>query len=244
MKIKEIKTNVGRSLHKNSPSIFTGIGIGGVLTTAYLASKATFKIANDINSDSTLGRPELSRKEKVKKYWPQYIPTAISAGITIGCIVSGARIGNKRAAAAYSLLSVSEKAFTEYKEKVVEQIGAKKEQTLRDEIAQDKVNKTLDKNVVVIGNGNVLCFDMFSGRYFNSDMETLRKSENTINAKLIRETYATVSDFYYLVGLPYTTISSECGWNVDKMLELRFSTVMSEDGRPCIAYDFNYTRPI
>lgn len=245
MKLKEIKTNIGRSLHKNSPSIFTGIGISGVLTTAYLASKASFKVADDINTQASLGRPELSRKEKFKTYWPYYIPTVLSAGITIGCVVGGARIGNKRAAAAYSLLTVSEKAFTEYKEKVVEQFGAKKEQTIRDEIAQDRVNKTFDKNaVVVIGSGNVLCFDMFSGRYFNCNMDTLRKAENRINAKLLREMYATVSDFYYLVNLPYTSISSDCGWNSDKLLELSFSTVLSDDGQPCIAYDFNYTRPI
>lgn len=75
-------------------------------------------------------------------------------------------------------------------------------------------------------------------------MESLRKAENKLNSRLNREMYARLSDFYSLVGLPYTSNSEEIGWDSDKLLELRFTTVLSDDGRPCIAFDYNYTKPM
>jgi hypothetical protein len=71
-------------------------------------------------------------------------------------------------------------------------------------------------------------------------METLRKSQNDINAKLNAHQYASLSDLYYMIGLPNTSTSDHMGWSADKHLELSFTTVMSEDGRPCLAFDYNY----
>jgi hypothetical protein len=215
-----------------------------------LAATASFKAAYVIEREQRrLDKHEkshpLDKKEKAKLIWQLYIPTTVSTVLTIGCIIGGARIGTKRAAAAYSLLTVSEQAFVEYKEKVVEQIGEKKEQKVRDEIAQDRVNQSSPQaGVVIVSAGQVLCYEMHTGRYFNCDMETIRKAQNTINAKLIREMEASLSDFYYLVGLPPTSYSSGTGWNSDKMLELSFSTVLSDDGRPCISFEYNYIKPL
>lgn len=245
-------THLVKSLEKivrvNSPTILTALGVSGTLTTAYLATKASFKAARVIDSEQErLDRNEKSHpmdnKEKSRLIWKLYIPTGISGVLTVGCIIAGTRIGMKRTAAAYSLLTVSEKAFSEYKEKVVEQIGAKKEQAVRDQIAQDRINKNPEQGVIVVESGTVMCYEMHTGRYFNCDMETLRRAQNTINAKMISEMDASLSDFYHLVRLPYTSYSSMSGWNSDKMLELQFSTVLSDDGRPCIAFDYNYVIP-
>jgi hypothetical protein len=184
----------------------------------------------------------LTKKEKVKLVWKHYIPTAISATLTIGSIITGARIGMKKTAAAYSVLAVTERAFDEYKTKVVEELGEKKEKAIRDEIAQDHVNEN-QPGAIVVGAGSVLCQEMHTGRYFNCDMETLRRAENRINSKLIREVEATLSDFYYMVGLPTTSYSSRTGWDCDKMMYLQFSTSITEDGRPCLVFDYNYVRP-
>jgi hypothetical protein len=244
MNVTSLIQKTEKILRDNSSSILIAVGVSGTITTAYLAAKASYKLAEEVlaHDDEYATGYNYTTKVKIKTYWKLYIPTAISGVLTIGCIVGGARLGTKKTAAAYSLLAVSETAFSEYKEKVVEQIGVKKEQSLRDELAQDRVDKT--PAVLIVGSGNVLCFESHTGRYFNSDIETLRKAENTINAKMIREHDASLSDFYYLVGLPYTSYSSSTGWNVDKTMELRFSTVMSEDGRPCISFEYNYVKPL
>ena len=144
-------------------------------------------------------------------------------------------------AAAYSM---SEKAFEEYREKIVEKIGESKEQEARDEIAQERVERNpLGSQVIVMNDREVLCFDQYTGRYFNSDMETLKQAQNKINHRMIRENYASLNDFYDCIGLDWVPTGDDLGWNSDQMLELSFTTVLSDDQRPCIAVDF-YTVPI
>lgn len=240
-----------RMTQRNAPTILTGLGVSGTIATAYLAAKASFEASGLIEREQNRidqqwevreHRGPLVLKEKVLLVWKLYIPTGVSGALTIASIIGGTRASMKKTAAAYSLLSVSEKAFTEYKEKVVEQLGEKKEQAIRDEIAQDRMSKS-PQGLVVVGAGNVLCYEMYTGRYFNSDMETLKKAQNEINAKMIRETGASLSDFYYMLGLATTSFSDRSGWDSCKLLELRFSTVMSEDNRPCIAFEYNYIEP-
>lgn len=228
---------VERSTRENSPVILTALGVSGTLATAYLASKASYEIGCTDGDDQ-----QISSKEHWRKSWKLYIPAALSGALTIGCIIASLKIGSKRAAAAYSLLTVSEQAFVEYKEKVVEQLGEKKEQKLRDEIAQNRLDN-VSGNLVIAGSGHVVCFEQHTGRKFMCDIETLRQAQNTINAKCIREMEATLSDFYHMVGLPDTTYSSAHGWTSDKMLELGFSGVLS-DGQPCIAFEYNYVKQL
>lgn len=135
--------------------------------------------------------------------------------------------------------TISERAYEEYRTKVVKHIGSNKEEKIRDEIAQDRVDrKPVSKEVIIAGSGNVLCFDSYSGRYFNSTMETLKGAQNDTNYQVLNQGYASLSDFYERVGLPATDASEEVGWTQDKTLELEFSTTLSEDGRPCLSFAF------
>ena len=238
MSTTDLIHKIQRLLKDNSPTILTGLGVSGTVTTAYLTGKASYEIGG-----WNYQFREKSKKDKFKEAWKLYIPAAASGVVTIACIVGAARASSKRTAAVYSLLSVSEKAFMEYKDKVVEQLGEKKEQAIRDEIAQDRINKNPPQGMIMVGAGNVLCYESYSGRYFNSDMETLKKAQNEINAKMIRENDASLADFYYMIGLSPTQFSDRMGWTNSKMLELSFSTVMSEDNRPCIAFEYNYIEP-
>lgn len=249
MSLNSILKQVGHTLKHNSPAILTAMGVSGTLSTAYLAAKASFSAARVIDGDNdrrlrqTQSRP-LETKEKVELVWKLYIPAAASGVLTVTCIIFGNRIGAKRTAAAYSILSVSERAFTEYKEKVVEQIGEKKEQAIRDQIAEDRMKKEpVSQQVIIAGKGTVLCYEMYTGRYFNCDMETLRRAENEMNAKMLQEDQATLSEFYDFIGLPHTSYSDYTGWNSYKLMELRFSTILSDDNRPCIAFEYSYIKP-
>ena len=239
MNLTRLLKQTERLLKSNSPVILTGLGVGGVITTAYLAAKASFRAARILDTKDISGFDQTTR-DKVEAVWKLYIPTAVTGALTITCVIGGTKVGLKRTAAAYSLLSISEKAFDEYKDKVVEQIGTKKEEAVRAAIAQDSVGKN-PPPVIVSGEGTVLCCELHTGRYFKSDMETLRKAENTTNAKLIRELEATLDDFYYLIGLPQTSNSGRCGWTSDKMMELRFSTVL-HDSTPCLAFEYSYVK--
>jgi len=228
-------------MRQNSPLILTAIGVSGSISTAYLAGKASFEAAHVLAENNAEDAPI---KDKFDMVWDLYIPAAISGVITVGCIITASRVSAKRTAAAYSLVSLTEKAFFEYKEKVSEKLGEKKELEIRNEIAQDYVTNNAPSQVLVTGSGEVLCCELFTGRYFYSDMEKLRKTQNDINAKLVTDLFVPLSEFYYLINLPYTTHSSSIGWESSKLLNLEFSSVFSEDNKPCLAFDYNYTKTI
>jgi hypothetical protein len=232
---------VEQLITKNSTTILTALGISGGITTAILSAKAGYKSALIIEAHEHEYGLIVTKREKIELVWQYYIPAAVSGGLSIASIIASNKIGARKTAAITAAYSLSEKAFVEYKDKVTETLGDKKEKQIRDDIAQDRVN-TNPPSQIVIGSGPVLCCDLFTGRYFNSDMEKLRKAQNDLNSYLMRHDRATISHFYDLIGLPHTSYSWDVGWTSDKLVELDFSTVLSEDKKPCLAFDFNYTK--
>lgn len=241
MSTQDILIRANHYLSKNKTTILTSIAISGVIGVIALATKATFESAKELEAANI---PEdAGVKAKAKVVWKNYIPTAIVGSATVGCIVAAQKVGAKKAVAAQAAFVVSERLFSEYKEKVAEQIGTKKEKAIRDAIAQDKVTKDNPKQVIVTGAGVVLCCEGYTGRYFNSDMESIRKAENTINAKLNSHDYASLSDLYYLLKIPETSVSDKLGWDSGRLLELDFSTTLTPAGQPCLVFNYNYVKP-
>ena len=246
MTLLEIAKRLEKLTIDNSPAILTAIGVTGTLTTAFLTGKASFKAADILREEEYkvahgyIKDCQLQTKEKFIVVWKLYIPAIGTGVLTVTCIIFANRIGTRRAAGLAAAYTISEKAFVEYREKVIEKFGENKERAVRDEVAQDRINRSLvsDREVVIIGDGEVLCFDAFSGRYFNSTMETLKKAQNDINYTILSDSYASLGDFYGRVGLSTTPYSEEVGWTTDLQCELKFSTILSDDQRPCISIDF------
>lgn len=241
---------IQRNLKANSPVIYSSIAGVGTVVTAYLVGRASFKACRIIDKyEEEYGASEnrLERTtNRAKLVWKFYIPPAITATTTVVSIVAANKVQANKTIAAQSALAVSQQLYSDYREKVIEQIGENKDQKIRDEIAQERV-KALPppaEGVVIAGTGHVLCCEQYTGRYFLSDMETLRKAQNDINSKLLAHDYATLSDLYYMIGLSNTTESSQIGWKSDRQMKMEFSAVMTEDGRPCISFEYNYTKPL
>lgn len=239
-------------VNENSPAILTGVGVAGTVTTAYLTGRASYKAAQIIDheqeanyaawreAETDIPPAEMSKVTKVKHVWRLYIPPVAVGTTTVASILLANKISSKRLAALTIASGISERAFQEYKEKVLERIGEKQNRDLHDEIAQDRVTNhpVGTREVILAGTGEVLCYDMTTGRYFQSTVEEIKKAENKINYELIHFMSASLSEFYELIGLPPTSFSDQVGWNMNNNIEVRFSTTMSSDGRPCIAIDF------
>lgn len=232
----------------NSPALLTAIAVTGTLTTAYFAGKASFKAADIIREEeaSRVGLNEeyisFTTKEKFDLVWQEYIPAAASAALTVLAIVGVNQIGTRRAAALASAASISEKAFGEYKAKVVDRMGKDKEQALRDEIVQDKIkNDPINQHVQFVGDV-YLFFDAWSGREFYSNAQLIRQAQNDINYELTHNNYESLSTFYNQIGLETTQESDGIGWNANKLLEIEFDPIKTHDNRPAISVIFR-TKP-
>ena len=239
-------------VHDNSTTILSGVAIAGTATTAYLTGRATFKAARLIDQETRIVSEEhssensgtvivdLTLPRKVKLVWRHYIPPFVSGVTTITCIVVANSIASKKIAALALSSAISERALQEYKTKVVQRLGEKQDVAIRDEIAQDRVTGQPVRagEVIIAGTGEVLFFDMTTGRYFQSTMEEVKKAMNKVNHELNNFMFTSLSSFYDEIGLPPTTYSDSVGWNANQMMDIKFSTVLSSDNRPCIAIDF------
>lgn len=249
MKVDVLGRAIGQFIKQNSPTLLTAMSITGTATTAYLAAAGAHEAALIIDEkQKEKSRSEdpgpLGIRDKVDLTWKLYLPAAVCGATTVACILGVRQVGAKRAAALTAAYSISDKAFSEYRDKVVEHIGSKEEQKVRDGLAEDRVAKAVanNPNVIVTGPNKVLCYEAYTDRLFESDIETLRKAENQINSMMLKGDHAAMADFYDMIGLPHTPPSWDIGWNSDRMLELGFSAVMTPDERPCISFDYNYTR--
>lgn len=240
--IKQSFASFGKKVSAEAPIIATTTAVLGAVAGVALASRSGMKAEKLLAREADIRRktknPEMTTADKVRLVWKVYIPPAICLAVSVGSILTLHRVGVNRTASAMALYTVSERAFREYRDKTVERIGDEAEQAIRDSVAQDRVDKNPPSSEIVIIGDDVLCYDEFSGRYFTSSMEKIRKCVNDLNMQVINSCYASLTDFYDLLGLEPTGISDGVGWNSDELLEVTFSTTMSTDGRPCLAVDF------
>lgn len=245
--LTDIARATERITRENASTILTALGATGVVTTAYLAASAAHEAAGIISFEDFKRSQEGAEPEDPAERFrrtarmaaPLYVPAAISGAITIGCIIGANRLSSRRAAALTAAYSLSDKAFHEYRDKVEEMFGEGKAKKVNEEIAQDHIRKNPPRETLVIGSGNVLCCEMYTGRYFESSMEALKRAQNEINAKINRHDHATLADFHDEVGLPFTDNSWEVGWR-EELMDLEFSAVLTEDERPCIAFTYKH----
>lgn len=239
--MKTFFRNVQTSASKHSPEILIGFGVAGFITTTVLAVRATPKAMKLLEQAKEEKRVDkLPPIETVKIAWKPYIPAAITGIASIVCVIGANSVNARRNAALATAYQLSTAALNEYKDKVVETIGEKKEQVIREKISKDRVesNPVNNNAVYVTGSGESLFLEPISKRYFKSDIERVRGVVNTLNEIMYSDPFGQIalSDFYDEIGLERTDISNDIGWNIENgSIKVEFHPVMSDDGKPCLA---------
>lgn len=238
-----IAKDIRKFVSKRSPEILTGIGIAGMITTTILAVRATPKALELIEEQKEEESvDELSSFEVVKVAWKPYIPAMVTCVASTACLIGASSVNTKRNAALATAYKLSETALSEYRDKVVETIGEKKERIVRDKVAEERVKKNpVSKNEVIItGNGKTLCFDPISGRYFMCSIETIKKAENTLNKQMLHDIsgYVSLNEFYDELGLDHTSVGNDLGWNTNQLIDIDFSSQLNDNGEPSVVLDY------
>lgn len=246
--IKGIKASISR----HSPEILTGIGIAGMVTTTILAVKATPKAIKLIEAEKRAKHVDaLSPVDTVKTVWKCYIPAAMTGVSSIACLIGSNAINAKRNAALTTVYTLSEMARNEYKEKVIETIGEKKERVIKEKVDAERIKKdpVSKKEVIITEKGTTLCYDHVFGRYFKSDIDIINRAMNKINREIVINMYASLNDFYAELGLSPVEMGYDLGWNIDDgTIEIEPSSQLADDGTPCLVIDYsvspkyNYSR--
>ena len=197
-------------VRKNSPTILTIVGTGGVVVTAVMAAKATPKALLLLENAKQEKGDELTKIEKLKVAGPVYIPSALVGAATISCIV-GANVLNKRQqtalASAYAALNATHK---EHKAKVEEMLGEGTNAAVEKEIAQDKYDENKPEPEK---DGETLFYDEYSKRFFNSTLEKVQRAQYYLNRNLSMRDYAYLNEWYDELGLEEVPQGYELGWS-------------------------------
>ena len=237
--LPELWRSAKMAASKHSPEILTGIGVAGMIATTVLAVRATPKALVLIEEKKKADWVDkLSPVETVKTAWKPYIPAAVTGAASVACIIGASSVNAKRNAALAAAYTLSETALKEYRDKVIETIGEKKEQNIRDKVAKEQIeNHPVSKSEVIFTDkGKSLCFDPYSSRYFIGDIESIRRAANNLNEQMLNSItgYASLNDFYDEIELPHTETGDMIGWNSSNLIKLDISSHVSDDGRPSL----------
>jgi hypothetical protein len=235
------------------------MAIVGLVTTAVAAYKAApkaEKILKQKKADLECVNPEdkAARRavivEAVKELTPVMAPTVIMGGATAACILGSNTISSKRIAVLSTAYTVSEKAVKDLNGKMQEMLGEKKTRAIKDAIVKDKVGeapKDSSNSVIIAGSGDVLCKDMYTGRFFYSNYQKICQAINKISADIRTDMYISLNDFYDAInaeGLTPTPMGYDFGWDVDDLqpngsLPITCTAILTTDGKPCICVDYD-----
>lgn len=232
--------NIRRRVSKKSPTLLLIVGIGSMLGAVYSACKDTEKY---IDMRKALPDPP-TKKETLKMVGKCYWKTAIFTGISITSFVSGNRILTNRNTALAAMYAASEAKYLEYAKKTKDLVGEKKEQEIRERLAEDrlKYDKPPKEALDHIPIGETLCYDNMFGRYFFSSTEKIQAAEKKLNDRLYSQMYISLNEFYQELGLSPIHFGDEFGWNIDNgLIDISRTYADTSDGTTCIVIDYDIT---
>lgn len=235
---------------KHAPEILTGLTVTGIAGTAVLSARAGYKSGLLVMADSAArtieGEDEvrMSGKEIVRETWRFYLPTLAVGLIAVAASVGSNRISTQRQMAVISAAALSERAFQEYRDKVIETTTKPKEQKIRDDIAQQHVDdkKSELSNLTISRDGDVLCLELYTGRTFISNAEKIRRAENDANRDCLNDGSVTMNVFHSYLGLPYTDAGEVVGWNNSIPLDVKLGAAVHDGAQPVLTIGY-YTPP-
>lgn len=245
---KGLVDNVGRTLRRKSPEILTGVGIGGMITTTILAVRATPEALRRIEAKKRKERhKKLTVIQTVQATWLCYIPAGVTGTVSVACLVGASVVNGRRNAALATAYSLAENTLRDYRSKVVETIGEKKEEAILDAIDRDRIERNPpppngDMPMTEGAVAPVLCMDAMFGRYFYSDVETLKRAMNKLNWQMNNgcEPYISLNEFYMEIGLSTVDVGDDLGWRNDRgLIDLRFSSQLVNGHMPCLVMSHN-----
>lgn len=232
-------------MKQNAPKILTGLGIAGTIGAGYYAVRNTPKACEAIEEKKKeLGTDKLKPKELVQTTWKYYIgPVAIEL-LSIGEILLANKIVSKKYSALATLYLGSEKALEEYQNKVIETIGEKKEQKIREEAIESSVKNLDPSEAIITGYGNTLFYDKYCGRMFLCSKSRIEEGCLYLSKQMHSYDKSDMNDFYDFIGLDEAELGKYFVFDVDRVkkhsVEFKPRYGPAKNGEPMCIIGFDH----
>ena len=230
---------------KNSPALLTACSVVAMGSACVLTGVGTVKAIDKAKEMEREMDHVPGKKDYIKACWKCYIPAVAMGTVSAACAIGAQKINSSRAAALAAAYTLTDTALKEFKEKAVEVVGEKKVEQIEDKVAEKQIEKkpfsSVDESLIPVIGGTTLCFDSISARYFYSDHDYILKRLNDFNFQLMAEEYLSINDWYMVLGLEGMgePIGSKLCWKAeDGQLKIRFTSKLSDTGKPCLVIDY------
>lgn len=241
-----LSTKTGRAglqLSKNSPHLMFGAGIVGVVATAVLASKATLRLESTLQGiqdtkdviENSVGT-KLSDGEVVTEAQKQrmmvlvsvkgagkiaklYAPTIAVGTVSIAILTGSHVVLNRRNVALTAAYAGLEKAYQEYRDRVMAELGEDRERELRYPTEEKTVKVDGKNKKVVVPDGTPSLYARFFDEYNKNWCKTpeynrmfLNTQQNWANELLRARGHVFLNEVYDMLGLERSKAGAVVGW--------------------------------
>lgn len=256
MNIRNYVDSFLKFTERETPTILTVFGVLGLCETSVLSYKAGLKAKDvleakrkdmmDVHPDDKEAKRAVFG-ETVKEMAPIIVPPLVMGAATGACIVGSNHVSSQRIAAISAAYSLTEAALRDHRAKELELLGEKKARQIKEAIAKDKVQKdpppSDDRQIIMTGDGDVLCYDSYSGRYFHSNAQKIGSAVNRLTYECRSAMYVSLNEFWDEIGLPRLKMGEDHGWNLDDTvggeLPITITAVLTPDDRPCLCVEYD-----
>ena len=241
MQIKHIWKATKLFVKDNDSLILTSLAAVGVVTTTFFAFEGG-KNAEEITAEhERRSKVPLTAQERFLLTWKCYAPATIMAILSIGAIIGAQRLNGRKQAALAAAYGLAQKSLMDYREEVEKLVGPKKTAAINEATSARAIAQTQQPSeaaIIITGDGEQLCFETWTSRYFKSSAEKIRRAENEFNKKVFHEGYGSLNEFYEMIGLPPSDLGEQLGWTSDSLLDLVFDSHLTPDDKAALAISF------
>lgn len=231
------------TISRNKSGILLGLGLSSLVMSTIFAFRYAPEARDALEEKRReLNVSKLEPKDFLMTAGPYVLPSLISTGVGIGCVVGANQMNLNRSAASTALAAYAVSELNSFKAHTKEVVGDKKEKAIEAAVNKEIIERyPLSKaHVVTTGQGETLFFEKLSNTYFKSDIETLRKVKNDLNEKINEGEFISKNLLLMSWGLPPIILGDEEGWDLSHgLIDFYFDPQFTEDGRSsclCIVF--------
>ena len=227
-------------VQKHSPQILFAAGIAGAVTSTVMACKSTLKLEEVLDdAEAEISDVKMNRDQNTREYYQDlsyvYAKGAYRVGrlyaapIAIGSLSIGALTGShitltRRNAAVTAAYAATQKAFEDYRERVQDQLGEKKESDIHHAV---QVVDVVDENgkKIKTPHADPNKWSMYA-RFFDEASVNWQKNaelnrifvtaqQNYANHLLHARGHVFLNEVYDMLGIPRCKAGQSVGWVVN-----------------------------
>lgn len=225
--MNKIKSHIIRETKRNSSTILSAVASIGVISTAILAAKATPKALDLIDQAEYEKGDKLTTLEKINVTGLCFTPAILSGIATISCIFGANYLNKKQQASLVSAYILLDRKFKDYRHGVQMEFGEYDDDKDVDiKVYRHSMNP---EDIIKPNDDEILVYDIFNRRYFNTTKEKLKEINHKINKKLHTEDYVCVNDIYKMLGEELLETGTAFGWSTQANFEISWETWIDFD---------------